>query len=292
MIRETRGEKIFNVFNCIILGIFAFSTLYPFLYTLSISLSTTKEATRIGLHLYPREVSFMAYSMVLKNGAFYQAYANTIFRTVVGTLLALLVTSMYAYALSRKGLPNRRLYSAILLFTMLFSGGQIPTYINLKQLNLLNSLWVYILPNLIAAYNTIIARSYFQSLPESLNESAKIDGAGEFRIFFSIILPLSKPIIMTLALWIAVFHWNAWYDAMMFVTDNNKIALQAYLLRIIQENNSDLISQGVLNPDILQYTPETVKSATIIVSIVPILMLYPFIQKYFIKGIMLGAVKG
>ena len=292
MIRETRGEKIFKVFNYIILGVFAFSTLYPFLYTLSISFSTTREATRIGLHLYPREVSLMAYSMVLKNGAFYQAYGNTIFRTIVGTVLALLVTSMYAYALSRKGLPNRRLYSAILLFTMLFNGGQIPTYINLKQLNLLNSLWVYILPNLILAYNTIIARSYFQSLPESLNESAKIDGAGEFRIFFSIILPLSKPIMMTLALWIAVFHWNAWYDAMMFVTDNSKIALQAYLLRIIQENNSDLISQGVLNPDILQFTPETVKSATIIVSIVPILMFYPFIQKYFIKGIMLGAVKG
>jgi len=292
MIKNSNGEKAFAVFNYLLLGLLALTTLYPFLYTLSISLSTTREATSIGFHLYPKEVSTTAYRMVFKNDSIFIAYSNTIFRTVAGTIMALLVTSLFAYALSRKSMPNRKLFTSIVLFTMLFSGGQIPSYIVLKQLGLLNNVWVYILPNLIGAYNVIIARAFFQSIPESMNESAKIDGAGEFKIFFSIIIPLSKPIIMTLALWVAVFHWNAWYDSMMYITDNNKIVVQAFLQRIIQENNSDLISQGLINPDIQQFTPETIKSATIIVSILPILMFYPFVQKYFIKGVMLGAVKG
>lgn len=292
MIKKSKGEMIFAVFNYAVLTLLALTTLYPFLYTLSISLSTTREASRIGFHLYPREVSLMAYRMVFKNKDIFMAYGNTIFRTVVGTMLALLVTSFYAYALSRKETPNKKIYTGILLFTMLFNGGQIPTYIILKELNLINSIWVYILPNLIGAYNVIIARSFFMSLPSSLHESAKIDGAGEFRIFFRIIVPLSKPIIMTLALWIAVFHWNAWYDSMMYITDQSKIVVQAYLQRIIQESNPELIAAGVVNPDQMQFTSETIKSATIIVSILPILALYPFVQKYFITGVMLGAVKG
>lgn len=234
----------------------------------------------------------MAYQMVFKNKDIVVAYGNTLFRTIVGTLMGLLVTTMFAYALSRKEMPNRKLYTAVILFTMLFNGGKIPTYLVLKSLGLLDNIWVYVLPNLISAYNVIVARSFFQSLPSALHESASIDGAGEFTIFFKIIIPLSMPIIMTLALWMAVFHWNAWYDAMMYMTDNAKITVQCLLQRIIQENNSELISQGIVNPDAMQYTTETVKSATIIVSILPILAFYPFVQKYFIKGAMLGAVKG
>ena len=292
MFKRTRGEKIFAIISGTFLTLLALTTLYPFLYTLSISLSTTREASRVGFHLYPREVSLMAYEMVFKNKDIFIAYGNTLFRTIVGTVTAVLVTSFYAYALSRKETPNKKFYTSLLLFTMLFSGGQIPIYIILKELNLINSVWVYILPNLIGAYNVIIARSFFLSLPDSLHESAKIDGAGEFHIFFNIIVPLSKPIIMTLALWIAVFHWNAWYDSMMYITDQHKIVVQAYLQRIIQESNPDLIASGVINPDQMQFTSETIKSATIIVSILPILAFYPFVQKYFITGVMLGAVKG
>lgn len=292
MIRVSTSRKIFSVFNYLFLAALAFTTLYPFLYTLTMSLSTTKAATEVGFHLYPKEISFMAYKMVFKNKDIFTAYGNTIFRTVVGTVLALLVTMMFAYALSRKDMPNRKLFTVILLFTMLFNGGKIPTYLVLKNLKLLNNIWVYVLPYLISAYNVIVARSFFQSLPEALHESASIDGAGEFRIFFKIILPLSKPIIMTIALWMAVTHWNTWYDAMMYMTDNTKITVQCLLQRIIQENNSELISQGIINPDAMQYTSETVKAATIIVSVLPILAFYPFVQKYFIKGVMLGAVKG
>lgn len=292
MIKRSKGELVFAVFNYTVLTVLAITTLYPFLYTLSISLSSAKEASRIGFHLYPKELSLMAYRMVFKNKDIFMAYGNTIFRTLAGTILALLVTSFYAYALARKETPNKKLYTSILLFTMLFNGGQIPTYIILKELKLINSVWVYILPNLITAYNVIIARSFFMSLPDSLHESAKIDGAGEFKIFFRIIIPLSKPIIMTLALWVAVFHWNSWYDSMMYINDQSKIVVQAYLQRIIQESNPELIASGVINPDQMQFTSETIKSATIIVSILPILAFYPFVQKYFITGVMLGAVKG
>jgi putative aldouronate transport system permease protein len=292
MIKVSTSRKIFNVFNYLLLALLAFTTLYPFIYTLTMSLSTTKAATEMGFHLYPKEISFMAYKMVFKNKDIFTSYGNTIFRTVVGTSLGLLVTMMFAYALSRKDMPNRKLFTVILLFTMLFNGGKIPTYLVIKDLKLLNNIWVYVLPYLISAYNVIVARSFFQSLPEALHESASIDGAGEFKIFFRIILPLSKPIIMTIALWMAVMHWNTWYDAMMYMTDNTKITVQCLLQRIIQENNSELISQGVMNPDAMQYTSETVKAATIIVSVLPILVFYPFVQRYFIKGVMLGAVKG
>lgn len=292
MIKVSASRKVFNAFNYLFLAALAFTTLYPFIYTLSMSLSTTKAATEMGFHLYPKEVSFMAYNMVFKNRDIWVSYGNTIFRTVVGTVLGLLVTTLFAYALSRKEMPNRKLFTAIVLFTMLFNGGKIPTYLVLKELHLLNNRWVYILPMLISAYNVIVARSFFQAMPQALHESASIDGAGEFKIFFSIILPLSKPIIMTLALWMAVLHWNSWYDAMMYMTDTSKITVQCVLQRIIQENNSELISQGIVNPDAMQYTSETVKAATIIVSILPILAFYPFVQRYFIKGVMLGAVKG
>lgn len=290
--KRTKGEKVFNVFNIILLLLFACTTVYPFLYTLSISLSSAAEAATGGFHLYPKDISLTAYNMVFRNESLPIAYLNTIFRTVVGTLLGLIVTCFYAYALSRSETPNKKFFTVLLVFTMLFNGGKIPTYLVLKQYHLLDSVWVYILPMLIVPYNVIVARSFFMSIPNSLNESARIDGAGEFRIFFKIIMPLSKPIIMTIALFMAVTHWNSWYDALMYITDNNKIVVQLLLQRIIQESDVSLITQGLVNPDAAEFTSETVKSATVIVAILPILLFYPFIQKYFTKGMMLGAVKG
>ena len=287
--KRTNGEKIFNI---ILLRAFACTTVYPFLYTLSITLSSAAEASCAGFHLYPRDISFTAYKMVFKNSSLLMAYYNTIFRTVVGTLLGLLVTCLYGYALARPETPNKKFYTVLLVFTMLFSGGKIPAYLVLKQYHLLNNRWVYILPILIVPYNVIVSRSFFMSIPNSLNESAKIDGSSEFGIFFKIIVPLSKPIIMTLALFMAVAHWNSWYDSLMYITDNSKIVVQVLLQRIIRESDVSLITQGLVNPDATEFTSETVKAATVIVAILPILLFYPFIQKYFTKGIMLGAVKG
>lgn len=295
MIQRTKGEKIFNVFNYIILTALAFTTIYPFLYTLTMSLSTTAEANKIGLHILPNfaEINFDPYKMVFKNAEIWGAYKYTLFRTVVGTLLSLLVTCFYGYALSRPNLPLKKFFTSYIMFTMLFSGGQIPTYLNIRSLNLINNIWVYVLPMLIGAYNVIVAKSFFATLPESLNESAKIDGAGEFRIFFQIIVPLSKPIIMTLALWMAVAHWNEWFSGMMYITDTRKQVVQNYIQRIVNEGNTNLISDvNASQADKTQVTGETIQSASIIVSILPILCVYPFIQKYFVTGVTLGAVKG
>ena len=295
MIQRTKGEKVFNVFNYIILTLLALTTLYPLLYTLSISVSTQAEADKIGLHIIPNFQQFTIdpYKMVFKNAEIWNAYKYTIFRTVVGTILSLLVTCFYGYALSRPGLPMKKFFTSFIMFTMLFSGGQIPVYLNIKSLGLINSVWVYVLPSLITAYNVIVSKSFFATIPESLNESAKIDGAGEFRIFFQIIVPLSKPIIMTLALWNAVAHWNEWFSGMMYITDNRKIVVQNYIQRIVNEGNTNLISDtNAMGKDTVEVTGKTIQSASIIVCILPILLFYPFVQRYFVKGVTLGAVKG
>ena len=289
---KSKSGKFFSCVNYILLIFLAITTLYPFIYTISISLSTTTEALRRGLHLYPSEISLLSYKMVFANKELFVVYGNTIYRTVFGTLLTLLVTSMFAYPLSRKSMPNREFFFYVLLFTMLFSGGLIPTYLLIKNLGLMNNRLVYILPGLLGAFNVIILKNFFQSLPDSLVESAKIDGANEFVILFKLVLPLSKPALATIALWVAVGHWNSWFDGMIYITDNSKQILQIFLQRIVQNSNSDLMRQGVINPDMMEFTPETIKAATIIVAILPILLVYPFLQKYFTKGVMLGSLKG
>lgn len=295
MIQRTRGEKIFNVFNYLILILIGFSTVYPLLYTFSISVSTKLAAESGGLHILPSwgQMTLDPYIMVFKNHEIWRAYGYTIFRTVVGTILAVIVTCFYGYALSRPNLMWKKFFATYITFTMLFSGGQIPTYLNIRDLGLINNVWVYILPMLISAYNTIVARSFFQGIPEALNESAKIDGAGEFRTFFQIIVPLSKPIIMTLALWIAVAHWNSWFDSMMYITDQKKIVVQQYIQRIVNENATTKITDLGAGENVqANMTSETIKSASIMITVIPILCFYPFVQRYFIKGVTLGAVKG
>lgn len=295
MIQRTKGEKIFNVFNYIILSILALSTLYPFLYTFTISISTIKAISAPGYHLIPTwgETTMVPYQLVFKNPEIWIAYGYTVFRTVVGTVAAVLVTCFYGYALSRPNLMWKKFFSTYIMITMLFSGGQIPTFLNIKELGLLNNVLVYILPMLITAYNTIVAKSFFVGIPEALNESAKIDGAGEFRTFFQIIMPLSKPIVMTLALWIAVAHWNSWFDSMLYMTDGKKIVVQQYIQRIVNEGKvNELTDFGRGENHQQNLTDENIKSAAIMVTVVPILMFYPFVQRFFIKGVTLGAVKG
>jgi putative aldouronate transport system permease protein len=292
MIKRSRGENIFAVFNYIMLTLLAITTLYPFIYILTMSLSTTLEAIKPGFHLYPKEISLTSYQMVFKNKEIIVGYGNTIFRTVAGVVTTLIVTSMFAYPLSKDYMPNRKLFTFITLFTMLFSGGLIPTYLLMRNLHLINNRLVFILPGLVGAYNVIVLKSFFKSIPESLPESAKIDGANEFVVLFRIILPLSKPVLATLALWTAVSHWNAWFDAMIYINSYSKQVLQFFLQKILIENNQDLIQQGLVDPDRMTFTPETIKAATIVITILPILFVYPFVQKYFVKGIMLGSVKG
>lgn len=290
--KRTNGERIFNVFNIIILTFTALISVYPLVYTLSLSLSSMAEASKIGFHIYPKEISLAAYKMVLAKEEVYTGYFNTVFRTVFGTALTVTMTSMMAYPLSKPYMPNSRLYTLLLIFTMVFDAGMVPGYLLIKALHLQNNRLVYILPGLVGAYNIIVVKSYFKSLPSSISESARIDGANEFGILFRIIMPLSKPVLATVAMWVAVAHWNTWIDSMLYMSDKNKQVLQIFLQRIVKENQSDLVESSWMNASVTDYTAETVKSATIIVSILPILLVYPFIQKYFVKGIMLGSVKG
>lgn len=290
--KRTNGERIFNVFNIIILTFTALISVYPLVYTLSLSLSSMAEASKIGFHIYPKEISLAAYKMVLAKEEVYTGYFNTVFRTVFGTVLTVTMTSMMAYPLSKPYMPNSRLYTLLLIFTMVFDAGMVPGYLLIKALHLQNNRLVYILPGLVGAYNIIVVKSYFKSLPANISESARIDGANEFGILFRIIMPLSKPVLATVAMWVAVAHWNTWIDSMLYMSDKNKQVLQIFLQRIVKENQSDLVESSWMNASVTDYTAETVKSATIIVSILPILLVYPFIQKYFVKGIMLGSVKG
>jgi len=292
MMHRSRGEKVFNVLNMTLLGVLGLLALYPFVYTASISLSTAAEAQRDGLHLYPREVSLTAYKMVFSSRVFLYGYANTLFRTIVGTFLTLLMTCIFAYPLSKRNLPHRGLFMFIILFTMLFGGGLVPMYLLIKNLGLIDSRLVYILPTMIGAFNVIIVKNFFQSIPDSLAESAAIDGASDMRILFQIYMPLCKPVLATVALWTAVGHWNSWFDAMIYISSPDKLVMQAYLREIVIESSTSMVSKGLIDPDTTQFTPATIKAATVIVTLLPILLVYPFIQKYFMKGIMIGSVKG
>ncbi|MGA0368084.1 MAG: carbohydrate ABC transporter permease [Kiritimatiellia bacterium] len=289
--RVSLGERIFSTCNMIALGLLGLLCLYPFLYTLTISLSTAAEANTPGFHLFPKEISWASYRMVLSNPDILTGYRNTLMRTVLGTVLTVFGCSIAAYPLARKEMPHRSLITFLIVFTMLFNGGLVPTYLVIKNLGLINTIWSLVLPAMLAAFNVIIIKNFFQALPGSLAESARMDGAGEWRVLFQIYLPLSKPVLATVALWSAVYHWNAWFDAMLYITEDHNQVLQTFLQRIVVESGTELMELGITDTSVLQFTSETIKAATIIITILPILCVYPFVQKYFVKGILLGGVK-
>lgn len=346
------GEKIFSAANLIVLGIIGLLTLYPFMYTLTMSVSTSAEASREGLHFlpgivrivryeakahqadldshaavekanqkwctennvayqppsgfmtprhwqvggfmiywHPDAVTGTAYQMVFRNPEVGRSYLVTISRTVVGTILTVLMTCIVAFPLSRKQMPGRKYVLWYILFTMLFSGGMIPAFLLMKGLGLYDNWLVYILPGLLSAFNIIIMKNFFQSIPESFAESAQLDGASDWTILFKIYMPLSKPVLATITLWTAVGHWNAWFDAMLYTSKPHLQVMQTVMQRIVIDGNAELIAKGLVNPNQMQFTDDSIKAATVIVTILPILILYPFVQKYFVKGIMLGGIK-
>ena len=284
---ETRGYKIFNVFNVLIFIILSAIMLIPLINVLCLSLEPEYIASEIGvIHLIPKEITFKAYAAVWAKGAIKTAFFNSVFVTTIGASLAVFVTAMLGYALSNDEVMGVKAISYFVLFTMMFSGGIIPSYLLMKNLNLIDSLWSLIIPAMVSAYNTILMKSFFKSLPKSLNESAMIDGANEVTIFFKIIIPLSMPIIATITLFYAVGRWNSFFDAVMYITNRDKKTLQVLLREIlVQSVNTDT------GTDIVDLG-QNVRMATAVVAIVPILCVYPFLQKYFTKGVLIGAVKG
>lgn len=293
-IKTTAGEKAFNVFNIIFMIVMMFVMFYPMWHVLCASFSDARLlSAHTGVLLWPDGYSVTAYKLMMKNPMILRGYGNTLFILVFGLLLNMVMTCLAAYVLSRRNVMLNRVITIFIVFTMYFNGGLIPTYLNIKSLGLMDSLWAVIVPGAISTYNMIVLRTGFASVPESLEESAKIDGASSIRILWQIILPLSKATVAVICLYYAVAHWNSWFNAMLYLNERELFPLQLILREIlIQNDTSSMVTAMDVGAGDSSFVSETVKYAVIIVSVVPILCVYPFIQKYFTKGVMVGAVKG
>lgn len=278
---------IFDVLNIIFMAAVSITIIYPFLYIVAVSL-TSNPVSISPFHPWPDKVVWANYSKVITAQNIVYGYINTIKRVVIGTCLTTFICMITAYPLSKKYIPFRTTITGFIILTMFFSGGLIPMYVLVRNLGMMNRVWALVIPILIPTFSMLILRNYFMTIPESLEESARLDGAGDFKILFKIVAPLSTPIIATIVLWTMVGHWNAWFDGLLYITDTKKQVLQTILRQILIVGTiNDLI-----NDAFLYHSPEGIKAATIIVATVPILMAYPFLQKYFIKGIMIGSLKG
>ena len=294
-IKESFGRKVFNVINVIIMLFLIVVTLYPLLYVVFASLSNSNEFMKqSGLLLKPAGFSWAAYKAVFKNPNILTGYKNTIIVLVAGTAINIFLTSLAAYFFSRKNVMFKNVLMMFVMFTMFFSGGMIPSYLIVKGLGLLDTYWALLLPVGISTYNMIIMRTGFAAIPDSLEESAKIDGANHWTILFRIVFPLAKPTIAVIVLYYAVAHWNSWFNAMIYLQKRRDLQpLQLILRSILLENDTNNMTAGTAVPGTdTENIAETIKYAVIVVATVPILAIYPFLQKYFVKGIMIGAVKG
>jgi putative aldouronate transport system permease protein len=288
----TTGEKIFQFFAVGFMALFCAITLYPFIHIIAVSLSTSDEAVRPGLHIIPLKFSFAAYQVILADNQLWISMKNSTVRTVVATTISLMTMTFVAYPLSKKYLPHRKFITMFIVFTMYVDAGLIPNYLLLRSLGFMNSFWVFVIPSLVHTYWMLITRNFYMTLPAELEESGKIDGANDIRILFTIILPLSKPILATLALYLAVYHWNSWFDCMLFITDDKKMLLQNYLRRLIVMNWDNAMDDILDTSGGWNVLALSAKDAILFITMVPILILYPFLQKYFAKGMLIGSLKG
>lgn len=288
---------VFHTLNTAAMLLLAVVTLYPFLNTLAVSFNAGKDTIRGGIYLWPRVWSLQNYEAVFVSGTIYNAFWISVARTVIATLISLFLTSMLAYTVSRREYVFRKPITIIVVLTMYFNAGLIPYYFLIKDLHLLNKFLVYIIPGLISAFNMIVIRTYMQQLPDGLIESAKIDGAGDFRTFLYIVLPLCQPVLATVALFIAVGQWNSWFDTFLFASSKQHLStLQYELMKLLSSTMVQSTSAAAMygadpSAKLNQVTPVSIRAAITIVASVPILVVYPFLQKYFVHGLQLGGLK-
>ena len=297
MNRHKVSEYAAQIIIWMILFIITFVTLFPFINTLAISFNKAYDTARGDLYFFPRIITLENYKVIFSFPDLFSSLLVTVGRTVIGSFVSLLFTGMFAFGLSKSYLKGRKVYMTLSIITLYFSGGLIPYYLLIRSLDLIDNFWVYIIPYAVGVFNMIIMRTYFKGIPEAMEESAKIDGAGLFTIFFRIIVPLSGPIIATMVLFNAVFQWNSWFDANIFINKSELRPLQTILIKIIASTRTDeaiqsagpaasmLAAQKVVNI-------RSITAATMIITVIPIIMVYPFVQRYFVKGVMIGAVKG
>lgn len=293
-IGETRGDRIFTVCNYIFLSLLVLSVLYPLIYVLSASLSSTTAVASGRVWLFPVEFSLLGYKTIFEYSKIWVGYGNSLFYMVVGTTVNVVLTILAAYPLSRRDFYGRGIFMFLFVFTMMFNGGLIPNYLLVQDLGLLNSRWALIIPNALSVFNVIITMSFFKStIPNELLESAQLDGCNDFKFLFKIVLPLSAPIIAVISLFYAVGHWNSYFGALIYLRDASLFPLQLILRDILIQNTVDPSMVGdatqLANKIGLQ---QLLKYSLIVVSSLPVLIAYPFVQRFFVKGVMIGSLKG
>ena len=291
-IKEGFGSRTFDVINVAIMILLAIVTLYPFYLIAITSISDGKAVMRGVVNLFPVDITFASYKAVLKDPNIGRSYINTILYTSLGTLINLVMTFICAYPLSRPNLVGKRYLMIFFLFTMYFSGGMIPTFLIVNNLGMVDTIWAMIIPGAISTYNMIVTRSFFQGLPEALHESANLDGAGELKILYHIYLPLSRPIVATMALFYAVGHWNSYMNALLYLNKKELFPLQSILRNMVIQGSMSGATMEAGSGSDFAIIDTTIKYAVIMVCTLPIIAIYPFIQKYFVKGVLVGSVKG
>lgn len=286
---NSKSDRAFGIINFVLLAAFVLAALYPFIYVLSASISHGDEVASGRVVLFPRDITFAAFNQVFSDMEFWVTYGNTLFYTFAGVAVSLAFVVPGAYALSKSRLRGRRFFNLMIAFTMWFHAGMIPFFLNMRDLGLLDSRFGYLIGFACSAFNIILLRNYFEAISPAFEEAAKLEGASDWQIFYKIFVPLSKPAIITVGLFFAVFRWNGYFWAMILLKDETKIPLQVYLKKIVVEQNFDDVVAAVSLD--AAYSLETMIYAIIVSSVVPMLLFYPYIQKYFNKGALLGGVK-
>ena len=288
--KRCASDWFLDIFKVVFLVLVTVICVYPFWNIFVVSINDATDALRGGLYFLPRKLSLASYKDILGRATILHGILITVLRTAIGTPLAVLVTTALAYVLSRKELLFRKQLNLFFIFTMYFGGGMVPYYMVLKSLGMLNNFIVFIFPNLVSVYNMILVKNYIEGMPAEIFESAKIDGANDLTVFFKMVIPLSKPIIMTIALFVAITHWNSWFDAYLFTNAQSLKTMQSILVEILNQYQTSSANQAA-NQASQTITPDSIRMAATMIATIPIIMVYPFIQKYFVKGIMLGSVK-
>lgn len=291
-IKRSAAEKVGYALILSFLILFAFTTLYPFWHVLMYSISDSRSAMTGGLFFLPRRPTLVSYGLLFKTNQIFVAYRNTVLRTGIGTTLSLTLTALTAFPLSLKRLHFRNFFSMMIFFTMLFSGGMIPTFLVVQQYGLIDTFWALVIPGMMSAYNMFILRNYFQQLPASLEESATIDGASPPVVLLRIILPMSTPALAAIAMFYGIGNWNAYLDCILYTNSDALQVLQVYLRNLLAQAGAMDAIASVSGSEASTLTEETVKMTTIAISVIPVLIVYPFLQRYYTKGITVGAVKG
>lgn len=293
-IRLSTGEKVFNTVNVILMLIMLALFLYPLLNMVSISISSDAHVLRGDVTFYPKGFSVIAYDLIFSNRIIWKSIFNSFFVAGVGCLISMVSLCVAAYPLAFGDFFGKKFYHLFILFTMWFSGGIIPTFMTIRWLGLINSLWSLIINAMIVAYYVVIVRSYFVSIPRSIVESAYMDGANDYVILFRLIMPLAKPVLATVALWVIVDHWNDYLNPLLFISSREQYPLQLVLKEVVLESQSSMygLSAAMTTDNGVAAIGQQTRNAVLVVSMVPMIVIYPFLQKYFVSGIMLGAVKG